>query len=131
MKQPADVASLDWFEFSIHRLALTASNHAGLLVSSRKESEEIDRLSPGLVGRWEHTPLLIAGLVAKAVHKTDTLEYASASQLMEKVACYYRELSGLFGAALPEVFPETVRSDLRGMAMGTWLQSEMLGLVNK
>jgi hypothetical protein len=125
MAQPEDTASLDWFDFTMHSLALTASNHSGDLATAHSEHKELDRLLPSLAGRWEHAPKLISGLLAKAVHLTDTMEHSAAAALMETVANYYAELSGLFNAALPEVFPEGVRSDLRGMALGTWVQAEM------
>ena len=46
---------------------------------------------------------------------------------MKVVANYYGELGSLFHVVLPEVFPDRVRSDLHGRALGTWLQSEILG----
>ena len=86
----------------------------------------MERLLPSLAGRWEHATLLMRGLVAQAVHQTDSFDHAAASARMKVVAGYYGQLGELFHTALPEVFPTRVRSDLHGRALGTWLQSEIL-----
>ena len=117
--------TLTWFSYALHFWALTACNHKGDLVNARKEAKALEQLVPDLAGQWEHVSLLMEGLVAQAVHQTDCLEYDEASKRMELVANYYRDLSSLFADAFPEVFPECVRSDLRGKALGTWLQNEI------
>ena len=118
--------SLDWFAYALHTWALTACNHLGDLRDARRETEFMERLLPSLAGRWEHATLLMRGLVAQAVHQTDCFDHAAASARMTVVAGYYGQLGELFHAALPAVFPERVRSDLHGRALGTWLQSEIL-----
>lgn len=45
---------------------------------------------------------------------------------MELVAGHYEKLGSLFSSAMSEVFTSSVRSDMRGKALGTWLQSELL-----
>ncbi len=128
---PPDVASLDWFSYAVTRWALTASNHAGRLGMAKHEAQALDKLMPELAGRWEHATLLIEGVIAQSVHLLDANELERVSGQMELVAGYYGGLSDLFPKLLPQVFNSPVRSDLRGKALGTWLQSEIKrGLVD-
>jgi len=121
-----EAGSLAWFAYALRTWALTACNHAGDLHGSREQARELRALLPGLAGQWEHGGLLMRGLVAEAVHRTDCFEYDDASARMEAAAGYYGQLGALFPRLLPEVFPQRVRSDLHGRALGTWLQSEIL-----
>ncbi len=123
----AEASSLEWFIYSMHTWALTASNHCGALQDAKQHVGQMHTLLPKLAGQWEHAPLLMRGLVAKGVHLTDCFEHDNASARMEIVAGYYRELGEMFHVVLPDVFPERVRSDMYGRALGTWLQSEILG----
>ena len=123
---PPERPTLDWFAYALRTWALTASNHLGDLRDARREADNLQRLLPSLAGRWEHATLLMRGLVAEAVHRTDCFDHEGASARMRVVADYYGQLGELFHAALPAVFPERVRSDLHGRALGTWLQSEVL-----
>jgi hypothetical protein len=120
-----EAAALDWFDYALHVWALTACNHRGALVEAREESGALTDLLPSIAGHWDHIPLLMRGLVTDAVHKTDCFELAHVADRMSVVARYYSDLGGLFNSALPSVFPERVRSDLCGRALGTWLQSEI------
>jgi hypothetical protein len=117
-------ADLDWFTYALHRWDLTAANHAGALVAAKAAAAQLDGLTARLAGRWEHAPLLVDGMIARAVHRTDCFAYDDASALMSAVARYYADLSGLFHDALPAVFPERIRSRTRGEALGTRLQAE-------
>jgi len=119
-------SEIDWFAFALHLWALTACNHRGVLLLSRQESEKLDELNCRLAGRWEHSRLLMEGLVAQAVHLTDSFNFDLASARMELVAQHYGHLSGLYSRVFPDVFPEHIHSDLRGKALGTWMQSEAL-----
>jgi len=121
-----EAGSLAWFAYALRTWALTACNHAGDLHGAREQTGELRVLLPDLAGQWEHGGLLIRGLVAEAVHRTDCFEYDDASARMEAAAGYYGHLGALFPRLLPEVFPQRVRSDLHGRALGTWLQSEIL-----
>jgi len=122
--------TLDWFSFAVHRLALTACNHRGALEDARTEHDALVATLPRVAGQWEHATTLMEGLAAQAVHLTDCMEHAKAADLVRPVAEYYGVLSDLLHDALPAVFPDRVRSELRGKALGTWLQAEMYaGLV--
>jgi hypothetical protein len=121
-----DQHSVDWFRFALHTWALTASNHRGSLHDARREAVGIEALIPKLAGHWEHATLMMRGLVAEAVHRTDCFDYAAAASRMSVVAGYYGSFAELFHSALPDLFPTRVRSDLHGRALGTWLQSEIL-----
>jgi tetratricopeptide (TPR) repeat protein len=118
--------SLDWFAYAVGTWALTASNHRGAMREARRQAQQMAELLPALAGQWEHATLLMRGLVTHGVHLTDCFEHNAASFRMEVAAKYYGELGVLFHVALPDVFPERVRSDLYGRVLGTWLQSEIL-----
>jgi len=117
--------SLDPFAMQLWRHALTAANHRGALLDAREASGKFDELLPSLAGRWEFGELITEGMTAQAVHLTDCFEYEDAARRAGSVAAYYGELSSLLCVALPEVFPEVVRSEQRGKALGTQLQAEM------
>jgi hypothetical protein len=122
-----EAGSLDWFTYALRTWALTVANHRWAVRDARRQAQDLDRLLPAIAGNWEHATLLMRGLVAHAVHLTDCFEHDQACARMEVAARYYGELGSLFQAALPKVFPDRVRSDLRGRALGTWLQGEVLG----
>jgi hypothetical protein len=122
----ADGTTIDWFAFAVNRLALTAANHLGLLTDARRAFEALDTLLPAVAGQWEHASILMEGLIAQAVHLNDCCAPDEAAARMAPVAKYYEDLSCLMHEALPAVFPERVRSELCGKALGTWLQSEIL-----
>jgi hypothetical protein len=121
-----EAGSLEWFIYALHTWALTAANHRGALRDAQQHARHMQELLPALAGQWEQATLLMRGLVAHGVHLTDCFEHDAASARMEVAAKYYSELGSLFHAALPEVFPDRVRSDLYGRVLGTWLQSEVL-----
>ena len=120
-----DRTTLDWFEYALHFWLLTAGNHQGNLIYSRQAANKLVKLTPVMAQQWEHINLLMEGLVADAVHRTDCWEYDTVAVQMKLVADYFAEVSSLFTVALPEIFPDRVRSQLRGKALGTWLQSEI------
>jgi tetratricopeptide (TPR) repeat protein len=122
----AEAGSLDWFAYALRTWALTAANHRGAVRAARCQAQDMERLLPAIAGHWEHATLLMRGLVAHGVHLTDCFEHGRACARMGVAANYYGELGSLFQAALPEVFPARVRSDLHGRVLGTWLQSELL-----
>lgn len=121
--------TVDWFAFVLHRLALTASNHRGALRDARAATRALEELGARIAGRWEHATPLMEGLIAQAVHLTDCLEYEAAARKMGLVAKYYEDLASLAPIAFEGLFGERVRSDLRGKALGTWLQAETLAAV--
>ena len=67
----------------------------------------------------------MSGLIADAVHRTDCWEYDTVAIQMKLIADYFAEASRVFATALPEVFPQSIRAQLKGKALGTWLQSEL------
>lgn len=120
-----DSITLDWFEYALNFWILTACNHQGNLIESRQAANRLVKLIPSMAKNWEQITLLMSGFVADAVHRTDCWEYDTVTVQMKLVADYFAEVSSLFSVALPEVFPDRVRSQLRGKALGTWLQSEI------
>jgi hypothetical protein len=123
----ARAGELDWFAYGLCRWALTVCNHGGALAEAGEEVVRIERLVPSLAGRWEHFTLLTEGLIARAVHQTDCFRFAEASEGMRRIAERYEGLAQAFSAGGPGPPQPVVHSDLRGKALGTWLQSEMLG----
>ena len=112
-----------WLCCLITTWALTACNHLGDTVSARPFSEKLTSIVSKLAGRWEYADDLMQGLVTQSVHMNDCFEHDAAIKNMRLVAGYYESLSGFFHDVYPEVFPETVRSDLCGKALGTLVQS--------
>jgi hypothetical protein len=117
--------SMDWFSYALALWSLTWCNHRGELARGRIEADRLRALAPNLAGRWEHAPLLIEGFIAEAVHRIDCYDMDQASARMRFVSSYYEGLAELFPRALPGIITSPVRSDLRGKALGTWLQSEI------
>ncbi len=125
MASPEDRKSYDWFIYALHVWGTTACNHQGDLLGARSHSKELNGLLASVAGKWEHVPILMEGLVAQAVHLTDCFDHDEACKRMALVSDYYGDLSGFFNSMMPDLFPERVVSDLRGKALGTWLQAEM------
>jgi hypothetical protein len=118
-------SEVEWFGFACARWMLTAANHLGDLEAAGAANRELDAHTPRLAGRWEHAPLLLDALVARAVHLTDAWEPNEAATHMRAVDGYYGDLGVLFSAAMPSLFPDEVRSDVRARALGTWVQAEL------
>jgi hypothetical protein len=126
IERPAELA---WFRFALRAWMLTSLNQQGRLTEGRKLAAEMEALIPEVAGLWDHSASLLGGLVTIAVHEMHCREFASAAARAEAVAGFYGSLSELFSAAMPGVFPERVRSSLRGKALGTALQARLgLGL---
>jgi hypothetical protein len=121
----SDVEDVHWFLMQLLNLRLGQHNHRGQLSIARPICDRLHELFPKLAGKWEHAPLLTESMTQEAVHRNDCYEYDEASHLMTGVADYYGDLSSLMSVALPEIFPEQVKSENRGRALGTKLQSEM------
>lgn len=115
-----------WFQAQLLILRLGEHNHRGELTVARPLYDRLKQLFPALAGIWEHAPLLTEAMTLYAVHLNDCSEYDQASRLMAAVEGFYGGLSALMSDALPGIFPERVRSNQRGSALGTRLQSEML-----
>jgi len=60
---------------------------------------------------------MLDGLVAQAVHLTDSFDYDEVASRMSLVTKNYRELADLTHVVLPGLFPERVRSNLLGRAL--------------
>ncbi|MBM3270817.1 MAG: hypothetical protein FJZ01_24565 [Candidatus Sericytochromatia bacterium] len=116
---------IDWFSYMLHRWALTACNHLGLLAAARRHAERLDPLVPSLVARSEHLDLLIEGLVAQGVHWTDCFEFERCSEATGAAASLLGEVNALVSQKLAKYSVPAIRSTARGKALGTWLQSEM------
>lgn len=116
---------VQWFnaQLLIHRLS--HYNHRGELTKASAICNRLQEILPLLAGKWEYAPLLTEAMTEQAVHLNDCFEYGEAVRIMGAVEKYYGDLSSLMADALPGVFPERVRSDQRGKALGTQLQSEM------
>jgi hypothetical protein len=118
--------SLEWFSFGIRAWLLTALNHTGRFSEGHDVSAQMEALVGKLAGQWEHSSILMGGLITVAVHELDRRDFAKARARAEAVAEFYGNLAGLFVDAMPGVFPKIVRSNLRGKALGTALQAYIL-----
>lgn len=116
---------IDWFEYALSRWMLAATNHQGDLTASERSYQRMERLVPVLAGRWEYAALLMGGMTVQSVHLSDRQDHEEASDKAGHVDAYYFNLSHLFADAYP-IFPDEVRSDGRGKALGTRMQAEML-----
>jgi hypothetical protein len=126
----AERPTVDWFDFSLHRLALSAANQRGALADARAESEAMERLIPRLAGHWERADLIMEGLVTQALHYIDSFHFHLAADRMRAVDAFYDRMSSLLSSALPGVFPPRVRSGVRVRALGTLMQAEMYLCLN-
>jgi hypothetical protein len=118
--------SLEWFSFGLRAWLLTALNHTGRFAEGHDVAVQMEALVGKLAGQWEHSSILLGGLITVAVHELDRHDFAKARARAEAVAEFYGNLAGLFADAMPEVFPKIVRSNLRGKALGTALQAYIL-----
>lgn len=121
-----DKSSLDWFKFALHRWALTAANHLGAVNKSQAESSFLSAVAPLLANRFEHSSLLIDGFIAQAVYQTDCFDFDSASFRMKEVIKSLEALSKVFPNAMPKDFSGPIQFELKGRALGTLMQSEVL-----
>lgn len=121
-----DKSSLDWFKFALHRWALTAANHLGALNKSQIEARALSEAVPLLAKRFEHSSLLIDGFIAQAVYQTDCFDFDSASFRMKEVVKSLEALSKVFPNTMPNDFKGPVQFELKGKALGTLMQCEVL-----
>ena len=129
----AEVHTLAWFRYTLHRWALTAANHSGELYTARREVDRMEELVSELAPRFEHAPLLMDGLIAQAVHYTDCFEFDTVRERMLAVADSLKAVSNSYKDAFSGS-PENghlnlaagVSFDLRAKALGTLTQSETL-----
>jgi hypothetical protein len=118
--------TIDWFEYGVRRWALTAANHDGKLFDGEKEVQAMRQLSRSLARQWERAPILFDGLIAQAVHLTDAFDFDRVSNDMRLVTQSLETQSDLFSNYQADAFPDPIKFDLRGKALGTLVQTEML-----
>jgi hypothetical protein len=115
-----------WFGYAVEAWLLTALNHSGRLQEGVEVARAMCEKLPELSGQWYHVRTLLGGLLTLAVHETDCRRFASASQRAISVANLYEDLAQWFVASMPEIATVPVRSELRGKALGTALQAQLL-----
>jgi hypothetical protein len=125
LRQLPAAREIAWFRLSLRAWLLTVHNQNGQLLEGRHVADQLKHLLIEIAGRWEYSDMLLGALVTIAVHEIDCREFDSAAARSEAVARFYEELSELFAAELPDIFPAQVRSSLRGKAMGTALQARL------
>ncbi len=119
-----DAGLENWLRLGMATASLTACNHGGDVDDGKKQATKIDELVPKLAGRWEFTSDLMQSLITQAVHFNDLFKHSLVVKKMSMVAEYYQTLGSLFHEVYPGVFPQDVRSDLCGAALGTKVQAE-------
>ena len=118
--------TVDWFEYGVHRWALTAANHQGKLFDAQIEVEAMRAIAQRLAHQWERAPILFDGLIAQAVHLSDEFEFARVSKDMRLVADSLATQSALFSTYLSDEFPDPIKFDVQAKAIGTLVQNEIL-----
>ncbi|MEI6807633.1 MAG: hypothetical protein WCN95_02840 [bacterium] len=117
---------LDWFSYALAWWSVTVYNHLGDIHGAQSHANILAQFGSRLAGSAEHSTLLSRGLIARAVHLTDCFEHAEAARMMAKVAGTYE---GVMTLLMEELGGSQgpVRSEIKAMALGTWLQAEMYG----
>ncbi len=126
LERDGRASELLWARLAIEMTSLVASNHDGDLRGAAERTQRINGLLPAIAQRFEHADLILEALVHQAVHLIDAYVPEEAATRAKAASTYFEEISSLLSDALPEVFPERVRSELRGRALGTWLQAEIV-----
>jgi hypothetical protein len=119
-------SSIEWLSFGLRAWLLTALNHAGRFIEGQDVAAQMEALVGKLAGQWEHSSILLGGLITIAVLESDLRDFTKARSRAEAVAAYYGVMAGLFADAMPKVFPRIVKANLRGKALGTALQAYIL-----
>ena len=122
---PSDTETLVWFEIELLRWKITANNHLGDLAGAREAMVATELLIPQIAGQWEHSESLIETLVVQGVHLTDCFAFEIVESRLAPIADNYGQLASMLSDALPGIAPDTIRSELLGKILGTWLQSEI------
>jgi hypothetical protein len=128
---PDESLTLDWFEYSLQRWALTAANHRGALIKAATEVQAMKQLELSLATQWERASLLMEGFIVQAVHLTDCFDFESASSRMKIIAESLKSHSKLLNEHLIKNLPDQIHFDLRAKALGTLVQSETLACLTK
>jgi hypothetical protein len=128
---PEASSTLDWFEYSLHRWALTAANHRGALIKATTEVQAMKKLEPSLARQWERAPLLMEGFIVQAVHQMDCFDFENASAQMKLIAESLKSHSKLLNEHLIKNLPNQIHFDLRAKALGTLVQSETLACLTE
>jgi hypothetical protein len=122
----AEDHTVNWFEYSLRRWALTAANHGGALRDAEEQLVAMRRLEPLLARQWERIPLLIDGFIAQAVHQTDCFAHDKVADNMEWIAEALKLQSESLQKLMPEALSEPISYDARGKALGTRVQALIL-----
>jgi hypothetical protein len=117
--------TIAWFEYGLHRWALTAANHEGKLFEAEAEVQEMRTLARTLARQWERAPILFDGLISQAVHLTDTFDFDRVSKDMRLIAMSLETQANLFSNYRGGEFPDPIKFDLRAKAIGTLVQNEI------
>jgi tetratricopeptide (TPR) repeat protein len=128
---PEESSTLDWFEYSLHRWALTAANHRGALIKAATEVQAMKHLEPSLATQWERAPLLMEGFIVQAVHQMDCFDFEHASSQIKLITESLKSHSKLLNEHLITNLPNQIHFDLRGKALGTLVQSETLAYLTE
>lgn len=124
--------TLVWFEFAIHAWLLTGANHRGALQQAHDAAESIGNLSSSLAQQSEHLPLLIDGLIAQAVHQTDSFDFETPIKNLKQIAALLRLQTQSLSKLMPKPLEDRLRSDALAKTLGTLTMSLILaGFKNK
>ncbi|MFZ0749171.1 MAG: hypothetical protein WAM70_07410, partial [Pyrinomonadaceae bacterium] len=123
LRQIDEDHTVNWFEYSLRRWALTAANHAGALKDAERQVHAMQELQPLLARQWERIPLLIDGMILQAVHQTDCFAFDRVSDNMEWIAEALKLQSSSIQRLMPAAFAQPIAYDARARALGTRVQA--------
>ena len=105
--------------------ALAIANHRGNIGKAQKYINQVKKIIPKMARRWENFQYIMEFLFLETVHKHNCYDFDQAINLMDTLEDFYNNTIELYPAALPGVFTEPIKSDIRGKILGNRLQALM------
>lgn len=115
---------LNLITLEISSSVLAIANHRGN-VCMAEIINEIKEIIPPLAGHWENFQHIMEFLFWEAVHFNNCYDFDATIKLMNTLERFYNDTIELYPIALPGVFPDSIKSDLKGKILGNRLQAYM------
>jgi len=116
---------INLMKLEISLAVLAIANHRGCISRAEQLIHEIKQIIPRLAGQWENFQHIMEFLFYESVHLNNCYDFDKTIKLMDTLENFYNDTIELYPAALPNVFPETIKSDLKGKILGNRLQAYM------
>ncbi len=117
--------SIELMKLEISSAVLAIANHRGCINKAEQLIHEIKQIIPKLAGQWENFRHIIEFLFYESVHLNNCYDFNKTIKLMDTLEKFYNDTIELYPIALPEIFPENLKSDLKGKILGNRLQAYM------